>query len=122
VNPRSDLDYVEKRKFLTLPGLELRLLGRPARSQSLYRLLCPGSCMAIYQNKFKAYVDHISIKLYDISLKDRYLKDSTYVLVCTQSHIYICSEMTYIHICAHSIIILINDLIRQNFLVICVTS
>jgi hypothetical protein len=29
---------VEKRKMLTLPGLLLRPLGRPARSQSLYRL------------------------------------------------------------------------------------
>jgi hypothetical protein len=29
------------RKFLTLPGLELRTLGRPARSQSLYRLRYP---------------------------------------------------------------------------------
>jgi hypothetical protein len=34
----SGLNDVEKRKFLNLPGLELRLLGRPARSQSLYRL------------------------------------------------------------------------------------
>jgi hypothetical protein len=32
VNPRAGLDDVEKRKFLTLPGLELRHLGRPARS------------------------------------------------------------------------------------------
>jgi hypothetical protein len=38
VDPRAGLDDVEKRKFLTLPGLELRHLGRPARSQSLYRL------------------------------------------------------------------------------------
>jgi hypothetical protein len=38
VGPRAGLDDVEKSKFLTLPGLELRLLGRPARSQSLYRL------------------------------------------------------------------------------------
>jgi hypothetical protein len=38
VGPRVGLDEVEKRKFLTLPGLELRSLGRPARSQSLYRL------------------------------------------------------------------------------------
>jgi hypothetical protein len=30
-------------KFLTLPGLELRPLGHPARSQSLYRLCYPGS-------------------------------------------------------------------------------
>jgi hypothetical protein len=43
VDPRADLDDVEKRKFLTLPGLELRPLGRPARSQSLYRLHYPGS-------------------------------------------------------------------------------
>jgi hypothetical protein len=43
VDPRADLDDVEKRKFLTLPGLELRPLGRPARSQSLYLLHYPGS-------------------------------------------------------------------------------
>jgi hypothetical protein len=34
---------MEKRKFLTLPGLELRPLDRPDRSQSLYRLRYPGS-------------------------------------------------------------------------------
>jgi hypothetical protein len=38
VDPRAGLDDVEKRKFFTLPGLELRPLGRPACSQSLYRL------------------------------------------------------------------------------------
>jgi hypothetical protein len=32
---------MEKRKFLTPPGLELRPLGLPARSQSLYRMRCP---------------------------------------------------------------------------------
>jgi hypothetical protein len=42
VDPRADLDDVEKRKFLILPGLELRPLGRPASSQSLYRLRYPG--------------------------------------------------------------------------------
>jgi hypothetical protein len=41
VDPRASLDDVEKRKFLTLPGLELRPLGRPARSQLL--LSYPGS-------------------------------------------------------------------------------
>jgi hypothetical protein len=35
---RADLDNMEKRKFLTLPVLELRPLRRPARSQSLCRL------------------------------------------------------------------------------------
>jgi hypothetical protein len=43
VDPRACLDEVEKRYFLTLPGLELRPLGRAARSQSLYRLSYPGS-------------------------------------------------------------------------------
>jgi hypothetical protein len=38
VGPSAGLDDVEKRKFLTLSGLELRPLGRPARSQSLYRI------------------------------------------------------------------------------------
>jgi hypothetical protein len=41
-DPRTDLDNVEKRKFFTLLGLELRHLGRPARSQSPYRLRYPG--------------------------------------------------------------------------------
>jgi hypothetical protein len=42
VGPRAGLDDVEKRKFLPLPGLELRFLGPPARSQSLYQLRYPG--------------------------------------------------------------------------------
>jgi hypothetical protein len=32
VDPRAGVDDVEKRKFLTLPGLELRPHGRPGRS------------------------------------------------------------------------------------------
>jgi hypothetical protein len=43
VNPRAGLDDVEERKFLSLPGLELRPIRRRARSQSLYRLLYPVS-------------------------------------------------------------------------------
>jgi hypothetical protein len=43
VDPRTGLDDLENRKFFTLPGLELRPVGRPARSQSLYRLRYPGS-------------------------------------------------------------------------------
>jgi hypothetical protein len=38
VSPNACLDDVEKRKFFSLSGLELRTLGRVARSQSLYRL------------------------------------------------------------------------------------
>jgi hypothetical protein len=43
VDHRTGLDDVEKIKFLTLLGLELRPLGRPVRSQSLYGLRYPGS-------------------------------------------------------------------------------
>jgi hypothetical protein len=37
VGPRAGLNDMEKIKFLTLPGLELRPLGRPDCSQSLCR-------------------------------------------------------------------------------------
>jgi hypothetical protein len=47
VDPRASLDDLEKRKFLTLPRLKLRPLGRPARSQSLYRLRYPGSHISL---------------------------------------------------------------------------
>jgi hypothetical protein len=43
LGPRAGLKDVKKRSFLTLPGLELRPLGRPARSRLLYRLRYPGS-------------------------------------------------------------------------------
>jgi hypothetical protein len=42
VDPRAARDEVEKRKFLTVPGLEPQPLGRLPRSQSLYRLRYPG--------------------------------------------------------------------------------
>jgi hypothetical protein len=42
VGTRDGLDDVEKRKFLTLPGPELRPLGRPARNHRPYRLRYPG--------------------------------------------------------------------------------
>jgi hypothetical protein len=45
VGPGAGLDDVEKRTFLTLPGLKLQRLGRPVRNQSLYRLSYPGSYM-----------------------------------------------------------------------------
>jgi hypothetical protein len=42
VDPRAGLDDTEKRN-LTLPGLKLQSLGRPAHSQLLYQLCYPGS-------------------------------------------------------------------------------
>jgi hypothetical protein len=43
MGPRIALDDIERKKILSLVGLELRSLDRPARSQSLYRLSYPGS-------------------------------------------------------------------------------
>jgi hypothetical protein len=37
VDLRAGLDELEKRKFLTPPGLELRLLSRPARSTQVQK-------------------------------------------------------------------------------------
>jgi hypothetical protein len=42
MGPTAGLDDVERTKFLTLPGLEFRPLGRPARRQALYRRRYPG--------------------------------------------------------------------------------
>jgi hypothetical protein len=42
MGPRTGLD-VQKKTLLTLPGLELRPLGLPAPTQSLYQLRYPGS-------------------------------------------------------------------------------
>jgi hypothetical protein len=41
VNHRAGLDDLEKRNVLTLSGLELRPLSRPAHSQLIYRLRYP---------------------------------------------------------------------------------
>jgi hypothetical protein len=70
VGPTAGLDDVEKRKLFTLPGLEFRPLGRPARSPSLYRL---HSCSAVtilkcFHNKIvlQSYKTKISVKSLDI--------------------------------------------------------
>jgi hypothetical protein len=51
VDPRTGLNNVERRKFLTPPGLELRILGRPTHRQSLYRLC--------YSDKWSRYCSKI---------------------------------------------------------------
>jgi hypothetical protein len=56
VDPRAGLDDMEKWKFLLPPGLELRPLGRPARSQSLYRLRYPGSCGRVVRKESRRLV------------------------------------------------------------------
>jgi hypothetical protein len=67
VGPRTDLDDVERRNFLPLPGLELRPLGRHTRSQSLYRLRYPARNIEHYARKTSKY--------------PTLLKDTTYMLI-----------------------------------------
>jgi hypothetical protein len=38
MGPKAGLEKVERRKFVTLPALELRSFGHPSHIQSLYRL------------------------------------------------------------------------------------
>jgi hypothetical protein len=67
VGLRAGLDDVEKRKFLTLTGLELLHFGRLARSQSLYRLRYPGSNV-LYKRNFSLknyeHDDYANLGLY----------------------------------------------------------
>jgi hypothetical protein len=68
VDPRAGLDDVEKRKFLPPPGLKLRPLGRPARSQSLYRLRYPGSHVSVVWSKYTITIVSFSeVRLSDAS-------------------------------------------------------
>jgi hypothetical protein len=63
VDPRADLDEAEKRKLLTIAGLELRPLDRQARSQSLYRLRYPGSWYSDWLRAMVFEVSHRSKKV-----------------------------------------------------------
>jgi hypothetical protein len=56
VDPRAGLDDVEKRKFLTLPGLELRSLGRPVHSYTAIRLRYPGSLSVLSMELYWHFV------------------------------------------------------------------
>jgi hypothetical protein len=68
---------VEKRKFLNLPVLEFRPLGRPPHSQSLYRLRYPGrpfyfstqlNSMHKYSRfrLFMVYIITLSLRLHNV--------------------------------------------------------
>jgi hypothetical protein len=64
VGPKTGLDYVEKRKLLTLLGLELLPLCCPACSQSLYRLCYPGSLYIEYIKKLYTRIPFIYTKTF----------------------------------------------------------
>jgi hypothetical protein len=63
VDPRAGLDDVEKRKFLTLPGLELRPLGSPvAVPTTLSQFLCVvpdilAAFKSVNMNDLEKYID-----------------------------------------------------------------
>jgi hypothetical protein len=61
---RDGLEDVEKRNLLTLQGFELRSVGRPASSQSLYRLRYPGSCYSVllFLDKQRTISGKLSLK------------------------------------------------------------
>jgi hypothetical protein len=61
VGLKAGLDDMEKRKFLTLYGPEIQPLGRPARSQSLYRLRYRGSAAGQLQVllRSRSYEEHL---------------------------------------------------------------
>jgi hypothetical protein len=57
VGTRTSLDDVEKKKFVTLPGLELRHITHPAHSQSLYRLWYASMNKYVCLTSFMTYVE-----------------------------------------------------------------
>jgi hypothetical protein len=61
VGPRIGLVNVENRIFLTLPGLELLPLRRPARSQSPYRLRCDSAVLSVIKRELitEVLMNHI---------------------------------------------------------------
>jgi hypothetical protein len=69
VGPKAGLDDMEKRKFLTLPGLELGPLDRPARSQFL--------SVMVLEEKFLGMMNCIVHA--DKHISSRYLKKSNLV-------------------------------------------
>jgi hypothetical protein len=78
---------VEKRKFLTLPGLELRPLAHPARSQSLYRLR--SNTWNKHRNTQRDYIKAFilgSLFILNIFLTTKLLSASTSLKIhnCTQ--------------------------------------
>jgi hypothetical protein len=75
VDPRAGLDDMEKWKFLNLSGLELPPPGRPARSQSLYRLsyrgsqvviICRRTSVAVSGSASAVYIDIRAYYLYEL--------------------------------------------------------
>jgi hypothetical protein len=120
VGPRAGLDDVEKRKSLTLPGLELRPLGREARSQSLFRLVMGrnyGQTDSIPANEFRYGNDqrYFSVKYErELSLDVNMFRDGTKHklvrftrLLCVKQFIILCHHANGVMTCRNIFIITI---------------
>jgi hypothetical protein len=68
---RTGLDDMVRRKILPLQGLELRPLGRPARSVSLYRLRSPSCARKVFGLKGKDIMEWWR-KLHNEGLRNLY--------------------------------------------------
>jgi hypothetical protein len=88
VGPRAGLKDVERRKFLTLPGLERRSFGRPSRSQPLYRMRYPGSFLA-HEKYYPAFWYYCSMgtksRTYAVILSKSGTRETLLLLFCNGS-------------------------------------
>jgi hypothetical protein len=73
---RAGLDGMEKRNFLTLSGLELRPICRPARSQSLYRPSYSDPCVNCLITQEKLYLDQF--QTLDRKIRSNVLQNSVW--------------------------------------------
>jgi hypothetical protein len=90
VDPRAGLDDVEKRRFLTVPGLELRPLGRPSRSRSLNRLRSAGSAKIGLVRPF-IWVRMDSRKRWKVvTATAKFDTDCTHQIICFQQKVDAC--------------------------------
>jgi hypothetical protein len=92
VGPRAGLDTVQKRKFLPLPGLELRPLGCPARRQSLYRMRYPGSLVtSLYTGKTVCHFESLRVGWILQSRREVVAKEKMLIFVAQKEIFPICT-------------------------------
>jgi hypothetical protein len=115
---RTGLDDMEKLKFLNLSGLELQPFGRPAYSQSLYRLHYPRyKAISIFCKIFTDYpknytiiLPRLSTDIRDTSPRDHLLSIRSYY---STLHIGIC-YLIYIFM----LVLAIDDTLTPSILLI----
>jgi hypothetical protein len=110
-DPTAGLDDVGKRKFLTIPGLELWQLGRPVRSQSLYWLRYPGSFYFVgliiisntyvnTDNTFRNWTYILTTALSNIWKQILVQKQYIYTGIHIKEGMYVCMYV-YVYVCIY---------------------